>query len=182
MAFQLTHRWSQEKILREYLNTIYFGNGAYGIESAARVYFGWAQGYDPQPRTWLRTPAATRPRASAPQGVRVGADARSGGAARRDGRQPDASSTRLVHTRARAASTPQPGAAATCSTRATSSYGQYQYALSRPAADACRDRAAAAAALGGAVLHQLGRAPDGAALEHEGLSPKEAQYGPTTAI
>ncbi len=28
-------------------NTIYFGNGALGIEAAARVYFGWAHGRDP---------------------------------------------------------------------------------------------------------------------------------------
>lgn len=40
LAYQLAHRWSKEKILTEYLNTIYFGNGAYGIESAARTYFG----------------------------------------------------------------------------------------------------------------------------------------------
>ena len=37
LAFQLTHRWSKMKILTEYLNSIYFGNGAYGVESAARV-------------------------------------------------------------------------------------------------------------------------------------------------
>jgi penicillin-binding protein 1A len=46
MAFQLTHRWSKMKILREYLNSVYFGNGAYGVESAARVYFGSRLGYD----------------------------------------------------------------------------------------------------------------------------------------
>lgn len=48
MAFQLSHRpgWTHKKILTEYLNTIYFGNGALGIEAAARVYFGWAHGYD----------------------------------------------------------------------------------------------------------------------------------------
>jgi penicillin-binding protein 1A len=40
LAYQLAHHWSKEKILTEYLNTIYFGNGAYGIESAARTYFG----------------------------------------------------------------------------------------------------------------------------------------------
>src|SRR5579859_7600120 len=40
LAFQLAHKWSKEKILAAYLNTIYFGNGAYGIESAARTYFG----------------------------------------------------------------------------------------------------------------------------------------------
>ena len=40
LAYQLSHKWSKEKILTAYLNTIYFGNGAYGIESAARTYFG----------------------------------------------------------------------------------------------------------------------------------------------
>jgi penicillin-binding protein 1A len=40
MAYHLTRKWSKERILRDYLNTIYFGNGAYGIESAARTYFG----------------------------------------------------------------------------------------------------------------------------------------------
>jgi penicillin-binding protein 1A len=40
LAYHLTRKWSKEKILTEYLNTIYFGNGAYGIESAARTYFG----------------------------------------------------------------------------------------------------------------------------------------------
>jgi penicillin-binding protein 1A len=39
LAYHLTRKWSKEKILRTYLNTIYFGNGAYGIESAARTYF-----------------------------------------------------------------------------------------------------------------------------------------------
>ena len=47
LAFQLVHRWPKWKILTEYLNTIYFGNGAIGIESAARVYFGWDHGYSP---------------------------------------------------------------------------------------------------------------------------------------
>jgi penicillin-binding protein 1A len=40
LAYHLTRKWSKNKILTEYLNTIYFGNGAYGIESAARIYFG----------------------------------------------------------------------------------------------------------------------------------------------
>ena len=31
--------WSKQKILQEYLNTIYFGNGAYGIQQAALAYF-----------------------------------------------------------------------------------------------------------------------------------------------
>ena len=40
LAYQITRKWSKERILRNYLNTIYFGNGAYGIEAAARMYFG----------------------------------------------------------------------------------------------------------------------------------------------
>ena len=47
LAFHLTHEWPKTKILTEYLNSIYFGNGAYGAESAARVYFGKKLGYDP---------------------------------------------------------------------------------------------------------------------------------------
>jgi penicillin-binding protein 1A len=39
LAYHLTHEWSKEKILNSYLNTIYFGNGAYGLEAAARTYF-----------------------------------------------------------------------------------------------------------------------------------------------
>ena len=39
LAWQLERRWSKDRILTAYLNTIYFGNGAYGIEMAARVYF-----------------------------------------------------------------------------------------------------------------------------------------------
>src|SRR5215203_4231274 len=40
LAHHLTRKWSKQKILTEYLNRIYFGNGAYGIEQAARTYFG----------------------------------------------------------------------------------------------------------------------------------------------
>jgi penicillin-binding protein 1A len=39
LAWQLEQRWDKERILAAYLNTIYFGNGAYGIEQAARTYF-----------------------------------------------------------------------------------------------------------------------------------------------
>ncbi|MGE5274610.1 MAG: PBP1A family penicillin-binding protein [Verrucomicrobiota bacterium] len=40
LAWQLEQVWPKDRILTAYLNTIYFGNGAYGIEQAARVYFG----------------------------------------------------------------------------------------------------------------------------------------------
>ncbi|HEY6526224.1 MAG TPA: transglycosylase domain-containing protein, partial [Solirubrobacteraceae bacterium] len=47
LAYHLTREWKKKKIITEYLNSIYFGNGAYGAESAARVYFGKLHGYDP---------------------------------------------------------------------------------------------------------------------------------------
>ncbi len=40
LAYHLTRKWGKKKILQEYLNSIYFGNGAYGIEAAAETYFG----------------------------------------------------------------------------------------------------------------------------------------------
>ncbi len=40
LAYQLERRYSKERILELYLNTIYLGNGAYGVEAAARRYFG----------------------------------------------------------------------------------------------------------------------------------------------
>jgi penicillin-binding protein 1A len=50
LAWQLEQRWSKDKILTAYLNTIYFGNGAYGVQQAAITYFhhganrlGWAE-------------------------------------------------------------------------------------------------------------------------------------------
>ncbi len=41
LAYHLERQWPKDKILTEYLNSIYFGEGAYGIEAAARTYFGW---------------------------------------------------------------------------------------------------------------------------------------------
>jgi penicillin-binding protein 1A len=39
LAWQLEQRWTKDKILTSYLNTVYFGNGAYGVEQASRIYF-----------------------------------------------------------------------------------------------------------------------------------------------
>jgi penicillin-binding protein 1A len=51
LAYHLERQWSKQKILGEYLNTVYFGNGAYGIESAMRTYFGGARtSYNPNER------------------------------------------------------------------------------------------------------------------------------------
>ncbi len=41
LAYQLERHWDKDKILTSYLNEIYFGNGAYGIEEAAKTYFGY---------------------------------------------------------------------------------------------------------------------------------------------
>ena len=46
LAYHLTRRWPKQRIMTQYLNSIYFGNGAYGVESAARVYFGKGHGYN----------------------------------------------------------------------------------------------------------------------------------------
>ena len=48
LAYHLERKWSKEKILTQYLNTVYFGNGAYGIEAAVRTYFG--DGDEPEER------------------------------------------------------------------------------------------------------------------------------------
>jgi penicillin-binding protein 1A len=57
LAYHLTRRYSKEQILRDYLNTIYFGNGAYGIEAAARTYF---QPYHPGCDERDRPPCASQ--------------------------------------------------------------------------------------------------------------------------
>jgi membrane peptidoglycan carboxypeptidase len=40
IAVKLARRDDKNKILQDYLNTIYFGRGAYGIQTAAQTYFG----------------------------------------------------------------------------------------------------------------------------------------------
>src|SRR3712207_6507190 len=40
LAVKLDNEYAKDDILENYLNTIYFGRGAYGIESAANTYFG----------------------------------------------------------------------------------------------------------------------------------------------
>ena len=40
LALQIERNYSKKEILEMYLNQIYFGEGAYGVESAARSYFG----------------------------------------------------------------------------------------------------------------------------------------------
>lgn len=40
MSFQLENRYTKDEILEFYLNRIYFGSGAWGVQTAARTYFG----------------------------------------------------------------------------------------------------------------------------------------------
>ncbi len=40
IALKMSRTVSKDKILEDYLNTIYFGRGAYGIQAAAKTYFG----------------------------------------------------------------------------------------------------------------------------------------------
>ncbi len=49
LAFRIEGQMSKQAILQRYLNTIYFGAGAYGIQAAAEVYFG-------KPVSQLNTP------------------------------------------------------------------------------------------------------------------------------
>jgi penicillin-binding protein 1A len=39
LAWQLEHRLNKHQILERYMNTVYFGRGAYGIQAAAKTYF-----------------------------------------------------------------------------------------------------------------------------------------------
>lgn len=39
LAYQVERRYTKAQILEMYLNTVYFGQGAYGIQAAARTYF-----------------------------------------------------------------------------------------------------------------------------------------------
>jgi penicillin-binding protein 1A len=40
LAFQLERRYTKDEILELYLNQVYFGSGAYGVASAASIFFG----------------------------------------------------------------------------------------------------------------------------------------------
>ena len=49
LADRLEQKYSRDQILQAYLNTIYLGSGAYGVEAAAQTYFG-------EPATALNLP------------------------------------------------------------------------------------------------------------------------------
>jgi penicillin-binding protein 1A len=69
LAYQIERHWDKDKILTEYLNTIYFGEGAYGIEAAARTYFGWAHPGCGQPGHEMCAKDLTPPEAAMLAGI-----------------------------------------------------------------------------------------------------------------
>ena len=44
LAFQLERRYTKDEILELYLNQVYFGSGAYGVKSAAEIFFNKSVG------------------------------------------------------------------------------------------------------------------------------------------
>jgi penicillin-binding protein 1A len=67
LAIEAEGRYSKEEILERYLNTIYFGEGAYGIKAAAETYFGRGVGSISKPQAALlagliKAPALYDPR------------------------------------------------------------------------------------------------------------------------
>ena len=78
LAWQLEQKWSKDRILLAYLNTIYFGNGAYGIQRAAHDLFrprrveARPRGVGPARRPALR-PDALRPGHEPARGARAAA-------------------------------------------------------------------------------------------------------------
>ena len=39
LAIKLSRQWSKDRILAAWMNQVYFGNHAYGVEAAAQTYF-----------------------------------------------------------------------------------------------------------------------------------------------
>jgi penicillin-binding protein 1A len=66
LARRLEQTMTKEQILERYLNTVYFGNGAYGVQAAAETYFGVSVGELDVPQSaflagMIATPSAFDP-------------------------------------------------------------------------------------------------------------------------
>jgi penicillin-binding protein 1A len=66
LALSLEERYSKAQILREYLNTVYFGDGYYGVEAASRGYFGKAAADLEVPEAALLAALVRAPASDAP--------------------------------------------------------------------------------------------------------------------
>jgi penicillin-binding protein 1A len=178
MAFQLSHHWSHTRILTEYLNTIYFGNGALGIEAAARTYFGWAHDYDPSnPADGGKTSCgdADPGHPHRPECASVLTPAQ---AALLAGivANPSAFNPAGTQSERDAAEQRRNLVLGDMYRQHYISYGEYQYSLGRPLPTPAQikqpeQQPSAAPYFTSWVEPQVVRA-----LEHEGLAPKEAQY------
>ena len=67
---------TKDEILERYLNTVYFGNGAYGVQAAAEIYFGVGAEQLTRPQAALlagliRNPVALRPDPRSPRRPRA---------------------------------------------------------------------------------------------------------------
>src|SRR5205807_1527427 len=50
LAYRLNDKYSKREILKQYLNTVYFGQGSYGVKAAARRFFLTTDPAYPLPR------------------------------------------------------------------------------------------------------------------------------------
>ena len=64
VTVKLDKQYSKDQILEWYLNTIYFGRGAYGIEAASQTYFGKSVSRLSGSRARCSPPASARPRST----------------------------------------------------------------------------------------------------------------------
>lgn len=53
LAIKLSRKWSKPRILDEYLNAVYYGNHAYGVQAAAQTYFSETPRYLSPPQAAL---------------------------------------------------------------------------------------------------------------------------------
>ena len=135
LAFQLVHKWKRTKILTEYLNTIYFGYGAYGIESAARVYFGSAHGYSADAGPDGRADGCGDPTPQAPQRPQCAECSPTG--RRRCSQGWSRTPRRSIPSRTRR---PQAGGATSCSPTCSSRATSRRRSTSTGSAGRCRRR------------------------------------------
>ncbi len=73
LALWLEHKYSKDQILELYLNRVYFGSGAYGIEAASRKYFGHGAHEDTLPEAALLAGLMKAPTKLAPNRNPTGA-------------------------------------------------------------------------------------------------------------
>jgi penicillin-binding protein 1A len=76
LAVKLERKLTKRQILERYLNTIYFGRGAYGVQAASRAYFGKDVGQIGLPEASYLAAIIKSPGTADPSRDPVGADAR----------------------------------------------------------------------------------------------------------